>query len=114
MTGKNLVAVAFLTESTRFLTDANQLLGPWLNNLVPTEWGTRLFIGTGKKIPALIVKGFSNTTGSISVCDLSASEKIKELERYTQRPLSELVLECKTDKFAGEMVWVVGFFENAV
>lgn len=112
MTGKNLVAVAFLTEATRFLPDANQLLGPWLNNLVPSEWGTRRFIGTGKSIPALIVKGSSDSTGSISLSNLSASGRITGLERYTHRPLSEFVLECKTDKFAGETVWVVGFFED--
>ncbi|MCD4708633.1 MAG: hypothetical protein K8S62_12945 [Candidatus Sabulitectum sp.] len=114
MTGKNLVAVAFLTEATHLIPNANQLLGAWLNCLVPKEWGTRRFIGTGRKIPALIVKGFSNSTGSISFSDLSASENIKGLERYTQRPLSELTLECKTDKFAEETVWVVGFFEDAV
>lgn len=112
MTGKNLVAVAFLTEATRFLPDADRFLGAWLNTFVPSAWGTRRFIGTGRKIPALIVKGFSNGTGSISFSDLSASEKIKGLERYTHRALSELILECRTDKFAGETVWVVGFFEN--
>ena len=111
MSYKNLVAVAFLTEDSRFIADSNCLLGSWLQNLVPREWGTEIFVGTGRKLPSMIAKGHASGHGDISYTDLTASERLMKLEEYTQKALSEFSINCKESKFAGEPVWVVGFFD---
>ena len=105
-----LVAIAFLTEASQLLTRHNQLLGPWIDNLAPKDWGISNFQGTGRRLPSLIAEGKVVNENCSSLSDLKVSDDLFNLERYTDEKLSNCIIKCKKSWFASEDVWILGFF----